>query len=84
MLRELAIEYKSRKNVLNKKEQNSDKPENNARFQSFLNSFLANVPIFTAVLYNSDYHTNCNIHVIQTIQTKSFSNEHSYAKNKSI
>ena len=35
-LRELAIQYKSRKNVLNKKEQDSDKPENNSGFQSFL------------------------------------------------
>ena len=49
-LRELAIEYKNRKNVLNRKEQNSDNPEKNAGFQSFLNSFLADVLIFTAAL----------------------------------
>ena len=49
-LRELAIQYKSKKNVLDKKEQDLDKPENNARFQSFLNSFLANELIFTAML----------------------------------
>ena len=50
ILRELAIEYKGRKNVLNKKEQNSDKPKNHTGFQSFLKSFLADVLIFTAAL----------------------------------
>ena len=49
-LRELVIQYKSKKNVLNKKEQDLDKPETNARFRSFLNSFLANVFIFAAML----------------------------------
>ena len=49
-LRELVIQYKSRKNMLNKKEQDLEKPETNAGFQSFLNSFLANVVIFTAAL----------------------------------
>ena len=36
--------------MLNKKEQNSDRPENNSRFQSFLNSFLADILIFTGAL----------------------------------
>ena len=50
-LRELVVRYKNKKNVLNEKEQNSDKPrENNSKFQAFLNSFLADVLIFTAVL----------------------------------
>ena len=49
-LRELAIQYKSKKNALDKKEQDLDKPENNTGFQSFLNSFLSNVLIFTATL----------------------------------
>ena len=49
-LRELVIQYKSKKNMLDKKEQDLDKPETNARFQSFLNSFVANVLIFTAML----------------------------------
>ena len=49
-LRELAIQYRNRKDVLDKKEQNLDRPKNNSRFQSFLNSFLADVLIFTAVL----------------------------------
>ena len=50
-LRELVVRYKNKKNLLNKKEQNSDKPrENNSKFQAFLNSFLADVLIFTAAL----------------------------------
>ena len=50
MLRELAIQYKGKKNVFDNKEKDLDKPENNSGFQSFLNSFLANVLIFTAAL----------------------------------
>ena len=49
-LRELVIQYKGKKNALNEKEQDLEKPETNARFRSFLNSFLADVLIFTAVL----------------------------------
>ena len=49
-LRELVIQYKNKKNTLNKKEQGLEKPETNTGFQSFLNSFLANVLIFTAAL----------------------------------
>ena len=50
LLRELVIQYKNKRNALNKKEQDLEKPETNAGFQSFLNSFLANVLIFTATL----------------------------------
>ena len=50
MLRELAIQYKGKRNVFDKKEKDLDKPENNSGFQSFLNSFLADVLIFTAAL----------------------------------
>ena len=49
-LRELVIQYKGKKNALDKKEQDLERPETNAGFQSFLNSFLANVLIFTATL----------------------------------
>ena len=49
-LRELAIQYKGKKNVFDKKEKDLDKPENNSGFQWFLNSFLADVLIFTAAL----------------------------------
>ena len=49
-LRELVIQYKGKKNMLNKEEQDLEKPETNARFQSFLNSFLADVLIFIAML----------------------------------
>ena len=48
--RELAIQYKGKRNVFDKKEKDLDKPENNSRFQLFLNSFLADVLIFTAAL----------------------------------
>ena len=47
---DLAVWCRSKKNILDKKEWNSDRPEDNSRFQAFLNSFLADVLIFTAVL----------------------------------
>ena len=49
-LQDLAIQYRNKKNIFNKKEQELDKPKENSKFQSFLNSFLANVLIFTAAL----------------------------------
>ena len=50
-LQDLAVQYKNKKNILDKKEQNSDKPKaSDSRFQSFLNSFIADVLIFTAAL----------------------------------
>ena len=35
---------------LTRKNENSDKPENNSKFKTFLNGFLADVLIFTAAL----------------------------------
>ena len=49
-LQDLAIQYRNKKNILDRKEQELDKPEENSKFQSFLNSFLADVLIFTATL----------------------------------
>ena len=49
-LRELAIQYRNRRNTLNKNEQELDNPEKNSKFRSFLNSFLADILIFTAAL----------------------------------
>ena len=49
-LRDLAIQYRNKKKFLDKEEQELDKPEENSKFQSFLNSFLADVLIFTAAL----------------------------------
>ena len=49
-LRDLAIQYQNKKNILNKKEQELDNPEENSKFKSFLNSFLADILIFTAAL----------------------------------
>ena len=46
----MAIQYRNKKNLLDKKEQKLDKPEENSKFQSFLDSFLADVLIFTAAL----------------------------------
>ena len=49
-MQDLAIQYRNKKNILDKKEQELDKPEDNSKFRSFLNSFIADVLIFTAVL----------------------------------
>ena len=49
-MQDLAIQYKNKKNILDKKEQELDEPEGNSKFKSFLNSFLADVLIFTAAL----------------------------------
>ena len=49
-LRDLAIQYRSKRNIIDKKEQKLDKPEENSKFPSFLNSFLADVLIFTTTL----------------------------------
>ena len=50
MLQDLAIQYRNKRNIIDKKEQELDKPEENSKFRSFLNSFLADVLIFTAML----------------------------------
>ena len=49
-LQDLATQYKNKRSILEKEEHDLDKPEDNSKFQSFLNSFLANVLIFTAAL----------------------------------
>ena len=50
-LQDLAIRYKNKKNTSDKEEHNLDKPEKgDSKFQSFLNSFIADVLIFTAAL----------------------------------
>ena len=49
-LQDLAIQYRNKKNILDKKEQDLDKPQENSKFRSFLNSFLADVLICTATL----------------------------------
>ena len=46
----MAIQYRNKKNFLDKEEQDLDKPEEISKFQSFLNSFLADILIFTAPL----------------------------------
>ena len=50
-LRELAVRYKSKKNILDKEECNSDRTkDSDSNFQSFLNSFIADILVFTAAL----------------------------------
>ena len=50
-LRDLAVRYRNKKNIPHREECNLDKPkENDSIFQSFLNSFIADVLIFTAAL----------------------------------
>ena len=46
----MAVQYRNKKNIFDEKEQDLDKLENNSKFWSFLNSFLADVLIFTAAL----------------------------------
>ena len=64
---DLAIQYRNKNNIFDKKEHDLDKPEGNSKFWSFLNSFLADVLIFTAVLITLIYYTNYNIYAIWTI-----------------
>ena len=49
-LHDLAVQYHNQRNILNKKEQEIENPEENSKFKSFLNSFLADILIFTAAL----------------------------------
>ena len=49
-LQDLAIQYHNQRDILNKKAQETENPEENSKFKSFLYSFLADILIFTAVL----------------------------------
>ena len=49
-LQDLAVQYHNKKNILNKKEQELENPEENLKLKSFLNSFLMYILIFTAAL----------------------------------
>ena len=49
-LLDLAIQYHNQRDILNKKEQETENPVENSKFKSFLNSFLADLLIFTAGL----------------------------------
>ena len=48
-LKELAVRYRNKKNTLDKEERKPE--ESDSKFQSFLNSFIADVLIFTAALF---------------------------------
>ena len=82
-LRDLAIQYRNNKNILDKKEQELDKPKENSKFQSFLNSFLVDVLIFTAMLITLIIALIIIYIVYGQSQVKSFSSKYRYAMNKS-
>ena len=46
----MAIQYQNKRKILNKKDQELDKTKENSEFKSFLNSFLADIILFTATL----------------------------------
>ena len=83
-LRDLAIRYKNKRNTFDKEEHNLDTPkENDSKFQSFLNSFIADVLIFTAALITLIIALIVCYVLYGQSKLKAFSNKHSYAKNKS-
>ena len=49
-LSDLAVQYQNKKHILNKKEQELENPEETSQFKSFLNSFLADILLFSATL----------------------------------
>ena len=46
----MAIQYQNKRKILDKKDQELDKTKINSEFKSFLNSFLADILLFTAAL----------------------------------
>ena len=49
-MKDLAVQYQNKNNILDKKEQELEKPEETSKFKSFINSFLADILLFTAAL----------------------------------
>ena len=49
-LQDLAVHYQNKKNILNKNKQELETPEETSKFKLFLNSFLADILLFTAAL----------------------------------
>ena len=82
-LQNLAIQYRNKKNILDKKEQELDKPKENSKFQLFLTSFLVNILIFTTALITLIITLIIIYIVYGQSKLKSFSSKHSYAMNKS-
>ena len=78
----LAIGYKNKKNTVDREERNLGTPEqNNFKFQSFLNSFMAEVLMFTAALITLIIALIVIYVLYGQSKLKAFSNKHSYAKN---
>ena len=80
-LRDLAVQYQNKKNILNKKEQELENPEETSKFKSFLNSFLADIHLFTTALITLIITLCDNICHVWTVKIKSFSNKHSDVTN---
>ena len=50
-MRDLAVQYQNKKNILDQKEQEEiEETKGNSKFESFLNSFLVDILLFTAAL----------------------------------
>ena len=49
-LQDLAVQYQNKRNILDKKEWELEKTKETSKFKSFLNSFLADILLFTAAL----------------------------------
>ena len=83
-LRDLAIRYKNKRNTFDKEECNLDTPkENDSKFQSFLNSFIADVLIFTAALITLIIALIVIYVLYGQSKLKALVTNISYAKNKS-
>ena len=77
----MAIQYRNKKNILDKKEQEIDNTEENSKFRSFLNNLLANVLIFTAALITLIITPIIIYMIYGQSKLKALGNKHSYAKN---
>ena len=49
-MQDLVVQYCNQRNILNKKQQELENPEENSKLKSFLNSFLADIHIFKGAL----------------------------------
>ena len=49
-LQDLAVQYQNKRNILDKKEQELEKTKEISKFKSFINSFLADILLFTAAI----------------------------------
>ena len=62
-LQDLAVQYQNKKNILNKKEQELENPEENSKFKSSSGRHT----YIHSCTYDSDYNTSDNICNVQTV-----------------